>query len=80
MDGRAQPFPLAMFTRSELRMKKIFLLAVCLLSILACTKRPAPAPAEQPLAVLPEFAQLNAYRQFQGFRNDRLYSLGFTAN
>ena len=45
MDGRAQPFPLAMFTRSELRMKKIFLLAVCLLSILACDKRPAPAPA-----------------------------------
>ena len=82
MGGRAEPFPLAMFTRSELRMKKIFLLAVCLLSILACNKRPAPAPVTTAPAILPQFAQLNdLYRQFQGFRNDRLYLRhGFTAN
>ncbi len=63
-------------------MKKIFLLAVCLLSILACNKRPAPAPVTTAPAILPQFAQLNdLYRQFQGFRNDRLYLRhGFTAN
>ena len=82
MSGRAEPSPLAMFTRSELRMKKIFLLAVCLLSILACNKRPAPVPVTTAPAILPQFAQLNdLYTQFQGFRNDRLYLRhGFTAN
>lgn len=71
-----------MFTRSELRMKKILVLALCLLSILACNKRPAPAPVTTVPAVLPQFAQLNdLYGQFQGFRNDRLYLRhGFTAN
>ena len=71
-----------MFTRSELSMKKIFLLAVCLLSILACNKRPAPVPVTTAPPILPQFAQLNdLYRQFQGFRNDRLYLRhGFTAN
>lgn len=82
MGGRAEPFSLAMSTRSELRMKKILVLALCLLSILACNKRPAPAPVTTTPAILPQFAQLNdLYRQFQGFRNDRLYLRhGFTAN
>lgn len=63
-------------------MKKILVLALCLLSILACNKRPAPAPVTAAPAVLPQFAQLNdLYGQFQGFRNDRLYLRhGFTAN
>ncbi|GAB6111661.1 hypothetical protein JCM14713_14190 [Desulfomicrobium salsuginis] len=71
-----------MFTRSERRMKKILVLTLCLLSLLACAKRPAPAPVTTAPAVLPQFAHLNdLYGQFQGFRNDRLYLRhGFTAN
>lgn len=63
-------------------MKKILALALCLLSILACVKRPAPERVAADPPVLPQFERLNElYGQFQGFRNDQLFLRhGFTAN
>ena len=61
---------------------KIFVLALCLLFFTACNKRPAPPPPVAAIPPLPEFVELDGlYRQFQGFRNDRLFlRFGFTAN
>lgn len=62
-------------------MKKTLALALCLLSMLACAKRPAPERVAVP-PVLPQFERLNElYGQFQGFRDDQLFLRhGFTAN
>lgn len=63
-------------------MKKTLALALCLLSILACAKRPASEQVAAVPPVLPQFEVLNElYGQFQGFRTDQLFLRhGFTAN
>jgi hypothetical protein len=63
-------------------MKKTLALALCLLSILACAKRPASEQVAAIPPVLPQFEVLNElFGQFQGFRNDQLFLRhGFTAN
>ena len=61
---------------------KVFIFAVCLLSMFACVKRSAPPTVTVEPPILSEFAELDTlHRQFTGFRDDpRFLRYGFTFN
>jgi hypothetical protein len=61
---------------------KHFVLALFLLTALACARQPAPSPVPAEPPLLPHFEPLaGLYDDFQTFKNDRLYLRhGFTAN
>lgn len=61
---------------------KVFIFAVCLLSLFACAKRSAPPTVTAEPPILSEFAELDTlHRQFTGFRDDpRFLRYGFTFN
>jgi len=61
---------------------KLFLSALCLLSLLSCVGRPEPAPEPAAPTYLPQYAELSAlYDEFKGFRAEELFQRhGFTAN
>lgn len=61
---------------------KVFIFAVCLMSLFACAKRSAPPTVSAEPPILSEFAELDTlHKQFKGFRDDsRFLRYGFTFN
>ncbi len=61
---------------------KVFIFAVCLLSLFACVKRSAPPAVTAEPPILSQFAGLDTlHKQFLGFRDNRIFlRYGFTFN